>query len=85
MRAAKILVSVETYSPAVTRACLEAGANILNLTGTAGTGEFSEWSPRTMPPSSSATSQGKNVREVGDFDLSADPVPMMRDYFSAAD
>ena len=35
LRAAKILVSVETYSPAVTRASLEAGANILNLTGTA--------------------------------------------------
>ena len=26
--------------------------------------------------------QGKNVREVGDFDLSADPIEMMRDYFS---
>ena len=35
-----------------------------------------------MPPSSFVTSQGKNVREVGDFDLSADPIPMMRDYFS---
>ena len=34
LRAANILVSVETYQPAVTRACLEAGANILNLTGT---------------------------------------------------
>jgi len=36
LRAKKILVSVETYSPAVTRASLEAGANILNLTGTRG-------------------------------------------------
>ena len=35
LRAAKIPVSVETYSPAVTRACLEAGANVLNLTGSA--------------------------------------------------
>ena len=26
--------------------------------------------------------QGKNVREVGDFDLSADPVPMLRGFFS---
>ncbi len=25
---------------------------------------------------------GKNVREVGDFDLSTDPIPMMCDYFS---
>src|SRR5262245_3991762 len=33
LRAAGVLVSVETYQLAVTRACLEAGANILNLTG----------------------------------------------------
>jgi dihydropteroate synthase len=26
--------------------------------------------------------QGKNVREAGDFDLSADPISMMKDYFS---
>ncbi len=25
---------------------------------------------------------GKNVREVGDFDLSADPIPMLRDFFA---
>ena len=36
LRAANILVSVETHQPAVTRACLEAGANVLNLTGTEG-------------------------------------------------
>src|SRR5690349_18070304 len=34
LRAAGVLVSVETYQPAVTQACLAAGANILNLTGT---------------------------------------------------
>src|SRR5690606_24160230 len=33
LRAAGVLVSVETYLPKVTRACLEAGANVLNLTG----------------------------------------------------
>ena len=26
--------------------------------------------------------QGRNVREVGDFDFSADPVAMMQDYFA---
>jgi dihydropteroate synthase len=25
---------------------------------------------------------GKNVREVGDFDLSADPIPMLREFFA---
>jgi dihydropteroate synthase len=33
LRVADILVSVETYQPAVSRASLEAGANVLNLTG----------------------------------------------------
>src|SRR5947208_1510101 len=32
LRDRKILVSVETYHPSVTRECLEAGANIINLT-----------------------------------------------------
>ena len=40
LREAGVLVSAETYQPAVTRACLEAGANILNLTGTDGTEEL---------------------------------------------
>ena len=34
LRESGILVSAETYQPTVTRACLEAGANVLNLTGT---------------------------------------------------
>ena len=82
LRAAKIPVSVETYSPKVTRAALEAGANVLNLTGTAGSKEIF----KTVAAHDAAVIicyvQGKNVREVGDFDLSADPIPMMRDYFS---
>ena len=82
LRAEGVLVSVETYQPAVTRACLEAGANILNLTGT----EASEELYRMVAAHDAAVIicyvQGKNVREVGDFDLSADPIPMMRDYFA---
>src|SRR5688572_19404217 len=34
LREAGILVSAETYNPPVARACLEAGANVINLTGT---------------------------------------------------
>ena len=82
LRAEGVLVSVETYQPAVTRACLEAGANILNLTGN----EASEELYRMVAAHDAAVIicyvQGKNVREVGDFDLSADPIPMMRDYFA---
>ena len=82
LRAEGVLVSVETYQSAVTRACLEAGANILNLTGN----EASEELYRMVAAHNAAVIicyvQGKNVREVGDFDLSADPIPMMREYFA---
>src|SRR5437016_2417515 len=40
LRQTGVLVSVETYQLAVTRACLEAGANVLNLTAAEGTNEF---------------------------------------------
>jgi dihydropteroate synthase len=82
LRAEKILVSVETYSPKVTRACLEAGANILNLTGTAASKEIFKMVAANDAAVIICFVQGKNVREVGDFDLSADPIPMMKDYFS---
>ena len=82
LRAAGVLVSVETYQPAVTRACLEAGANVLNLTGT----DRSEELFRLVAAHDAAVVicyvPGKNVREVGDFDLTADPIEMMREYFS---
>ncbi len=82
LRAEKILVSVETYSPAVTRASLEAGANILNLTGTVVSAEIFKMIAAHDAAVIICYVAGKNVREVGDFDLSADPVPLLRDYFS---
>ena len=82
LRAAKIPVSVETYSPKVTRAALEAGANVLNLTGVTGSREIFKMVAAHDAAVIICFVQGKNVREVGDFDLSADPIPMMRDYFS---
>ncbi|HKW30380.1 MAG TPA: dihydropteroate synthase [Verrucomicrobiae bacterium] len=82
LRATNILVSVETYSPAVTRACLETGANILNLTGTEGSDEIFRMVAANDAAVVICYVQGKNVREVGDFDLSADPIEQMREYFS---
>ncbi|HEU5071290.1 MAG TPA: dihydropteroate synthase [Verrucomicrobiae bacterium] len=82
LRAAKVLVSVETYQLAVTRACLEAGANVLNLTGT----ERSDELFRLVADHDAAVIlchvQGKNVREVGDFDFGADPVAMLYEHFA---
>jgi dihydropteroate synthase len=82
LRAAQILVSVETYSPAVTRAALEAGANILNLTGTTASEEIFKLVAEHDAAVIICYVAGKNVREVGDFDLSTDPLPMLRNFFA---
>ena len=82
LRAANILVSVETYQPAVTRACLEAGANVLNLTGAARSDELFRMVADHDAAVIICYVQGKNVREVSDFDFTADPVEMMREHFS---
>ena len=82
LRATGILVSVETYNLEVTRACLEAGANVLNLTGTSAGEEIYRLVAAHQAGVIICYVPGANVREVGDFDLSRDPVPMMREYFS---
>ena len=82
LRQAGVLASVETYSPAITRACLEAGANILNLTGTAGPDELYRLVAAHDAAVIICYMQGKNVREAGDFDFSADPVETMRGFFA---
>ncbi len=82
LAAAGHLVSVETYHPAVTRACLEAGAKVLNLTGT----DRSDEMFRLVADHDAAVIichvQGANVREVADFDFGADPTQMLHDYFA---
>ncbi len=82
LRGAGIPVSAETYQPAVTRACLEAGANILNLTGTDRTYELYRMVAAHDAAVIICYVQGRNVREVGDFDFGADPVSLMQDYFA---
>jgi dihydropteroate synthase len=81
LRKAGVLVSVETYNVDVARACLEAGANVLNLTGVPVGKEMYELVAAHQAGLIICYVQGVNVREVDDFDLSADPIPMMRDYF----
>jgi dihydropteroate synthase len=82
LRAAGILVSVETYQAETTQGCLEAGANIVNLTGTEQTDELFRMAAAHDAAVILCYVQGRNVREVGDFDLSADPIGPMQDYFS---
>ena len=82
LRSAGILVSVETYQPAVTRACLEAGANILNLTGTERGPEIYRMVAAHDAAVIICFVQGPNVREVGDLALGKDPIGSMKDYFA---
>ena len=82
LRAADLLVSVETYEPTVARTCLEAGANVLNLTGTERAGEFFQMAAAHNAAVIICYVQGKHVREVADFDLSTDPVATMEEYFA---
>ena len=82
LRAAGILVSVETYQPAVTRACLEAGANILNLTGNEGSAEIYRLIAAHDAAVIICFVQGANVRQVSDFDLSTDSMGLMQDHFA---
>jgi len=82
LRESGILVSIETYEPAVARVCLEAGANILNLTGSDCSDELFHLVAAHDAAVLLCYVQGKNVREVGDFEFSADPAKMMGDYFA---
>ena len=54
----------------------------MNLTGTDGSDELFRLVAAHDAAVIICYVQGKNVREVGDFDFSADPVEMMREYFA---
>ena len=82
LREQGVLVSVETYQPAVTRACLEAGANILNLTGTDRSDEMFRMVAAHDAAVIICFVAGVNVHEVSDFDLKGDTTGRMHDYFS---
>jgi dihydropteroate synthase len=82
MRKARILVSAETYEPATARACLEAGANVLNLTGAEDVAEMFRMVAAHDAAVILCYVQGRNVREVGNFDFGADPVVLMQDFFA---
>ena len=76
-----ILVSVETYEPEVVEACLKAGASLLNLTGTAHHEEIYALAAEHGAAVVLCFVQGENVREVGDVDLDADPIPGLIAHF----
>lgn len=79
-----VLVSVETYHREVARACFEAGAAVLNLTGNLDDDEIYRIVADHQGAVILCYVQGPHVREVGDFDFAADVVAHMHDYFARA-
>ncbi|HTL55501.1 MAG TPA: dihydropteroate synthase [Candidatus Limnocylindrales bacterium] len=82
LRERKVLVSAETYNAGVARACLDAGANVLNLTGSQASAEIYKLAAAHDAAVIICYVQGANVRAVADFDFGSDPVVLMHDYFA---
>jgi dihydropteroate synthase len=78
-----IAVSAETYEPRVVRACLKAGAEVLNLTGSANQAEMFDLAAEFQATVIICYVKGDNVREITDVTLDADPFPGIRDHFAA--
>ena len=82
LASAGICVSVETYHPSVTTACLKAGAKVLNLTGTTACDEMFREVADYEAGVIICFVQGDNVREVGELDLGRDPVAALYEFFA---
>src|SRR5439155_18712827 len=57
-------------------------ANVINLTGSAGSAEIFKIAASHQAAVLICYVQGPNVREVADFDFGSDPVELMHDYFA---
>jgi dihydropteroate synthase len=80
LAAAHLIVSVETYQKEVARASLEAGAKVINLTGSGDAAAIFALAAKHSAAAIICYVQGRNVREAGDFNLE-EIIPAMEDYF----
>jgi dihydropteroate synthase len=79
-----ILVSVESYHPTVTEACLQAGSSIINLTAARNTELFYRLAAEYAAGVVICYIQnGENVRDVGDFNLGSDHTSALYEYFAS--
>lgn len=78
----KIPLSIETYSAGVARACLDAGAAAINLTGGSGGRVIFEQVAEHDAAVILCHVQGRNVREVDAIRFTKDPVEVMYEYFA---
>ena len=76
-----VVVSAETYEPAVVRACLKAGARILNLTGTAHHDEIYALAAEFGATVVMCYVGGANVRDITNVTVDDDPIPGLLDHF----
>jgi dihydropteroate synthase len=83
LSAAGVVVSAETYDYDVARACLKAGAKILNFTGSENEASIFELVAEFDATIIVCYVQGLNVRDVTDVRVGTDPIPVLYEYFDA--
>jgi dihydropteroate synthase len=76
------IVSVETYEPAVVRACLDAGARVLNMTGRQHEEEMLTLAAEYGAAVVMCFGRTANVREIDDVPPDADPMPVLLEHFA---
>ena len=76
-----VLVSAETYEPSIARACLEAGATVLNFTGADHQAEMFDLAAEFGSTVICCYVPRGNVREVGEVELDVDPMPGLLAHF----
>lgn len=74
-------VSAEAYHPAVVRACLEAGSQVLNYTGHAADDEIFDLVAEHRATLVMCSILGSDSRDVTDVEREADPLPGYLDHF----
>lgn len=80
--AQEAVVSVETYHPEVVRACLDAGARVLNMTGRAREDEMLALAAEYDAAVVMCFGETANVREIADVPPDADPMPVLLEHFA---
>ena len=76
-----VVVSAETYDPVVARACLDAGAQVLNFTGAAHEAEIFDLAAEYDATVVLCSVVGSDVREVSDVERDGDPLPGVLAHF----
>jgi len=80
--ASGLLVSVETYEPAVVESALIAGATVVNMTGSEHQDRMLALAAEHEATVILCYTAGSNVRDVTDVTLDDDPIPGLLDHFA---